>query len=449
MPFPKTEKEIMAGWSPREWEFHDWEEKNRENISDTSRPGAELKDLGKLLKEAWPNPDDRQKYLAWSFKWSGRFHDRMTYFISTEDFIEIVSQANLLDIDKVEELSRNIQVYPKPFVAIGEAKSGGVFAGYAFTPMVDFLEPKCTDSGPDVVSNMILAMNIHIPHSSPSSRVSSSSTKSLDAGSGPSLSVSTTTLSYSFSTSASSQPDSPLLIDSSDITRASTPDPAMSNENLQALRDVGLGVNNGLSSVSNTLRRKKSYLRTTIPLAMKPVDTSVSATGEHDPHMFVFAQLGLLWSYTGDWEKVRDGNPNDDKERKWKPSGFAVVVRLSPKGKPGEVYIIHHPDPIPKLKKFEDDLAGKRKSHKKKKKTSKRGLFLKHYVPRHPHPMSNSSFWIAKIADSIQDMGSYQREFEFDVVSSEESQIVNAKTWNYGLDGPTLIPACEPEEIDN
>ncbi|KAF4443371.1 hypothetical protein FACUT_1428 [Fusarium acutatum] len=448
MPVPKTDEEIMADWSPQEWEFHDWTEKNTDNILATMRQGAEWNAYQKFMKQAWPDPDVLEKYEEWAYNWHRRFFVRNKYHMNTEDFIEMVSQTNFLDTKKVERVFRVIYIYPKPFVAIGEANFGGVFTGYGFTPMTDFLEPKYTDSDPDVVGNIILAMNIHVPHSPPSSRVSSSSTNSLDPGSGPGLSVSTT-FSYSFSTSASSQPNSPLWPESRNNTGANTPNSTISNEDFQTLRGVGMRFNNGPSSVFNTILRKKSYVRTTIPYAMKQTEASMGATSDPASHKFVFVQIGLLWSYTGDWEKVRDGNPNDDKRGRWNPTGYAVVVRLSPKGTPGEVYVLHHPNAKPKLKKFEDDYTGNRKSHKNKKKAGKRGPFLKHYVPGHPHPKSNSSFWIAKIADSIQDMGFYKREFVFDVISSEEPQIVNAKIWDYGLDGPTLIPVREPEDIDS
>jgi hypothetical protein len=312
--------------------------------------------------------------------------------------------------------------------------------------MTDFLEPKYPDSDSDVLRNMILAMNIHVPHSHP--LPPGSSVHSFDTDSDSNSSAGTE-LSHSFSSSTTSQPHSPVWVESSDITRENTLDSATSNGNFQTLRGVGLGFNNGPSSVFNTIHRMRSRLITTIPFAMEQMHPHMTANSGLAPHTFVFVQLGLLWSFTGDWEKARQGHPNDDKRGRWKPSGFAVVVRLSPKGKPGELYVLHHPNAKPELKKFEDDLVGERKSRKNKKKTTEPGVFLKSYNPGHPHPKSDSSFWIAKIANSIQELGSYERKFEFDVVSSNKFHIVNAKIWNYGLDGPPLIPVREPEEIDS
>ncbi|KAF4495719.1 alcohol dehydrogenase [Fusarium agapanthi] len=145
----------------------------------------------------------------------------------------MVSQTNFLDSDKVKEVYHNIRIYDNSFIAIGKANSGGIFTGYAFTLIVDFLEPKHTDFGPDIVGNMILPMTIHVLL--PTSLSRASSFRSFGTGSVPSLSISTT-LSYSFSTSAGSQPDSPLLIESSYITRVNTPDSTMSDEDFQTLR---------------------------------------------------------------------------------------------------------------------------------------------------------------------------------------------------------------------
>ncbi|KAF5654140.1 hypothetical protein F25303_1687 [Fusarium sp. NRRL 25303] len=284
-------------------------------------------------------------------------------------------------MDKVARLSRNICVYPKPFVAIGETHFGCVFSGYAFTSMTDFLEPKYPDSGSDVLGNMILALNIPLPHSPPLSP--GSSVHSFDAYSDSNSSVSTE-LSHSFPSSTTSQPQSPVCKESSDITRESTLGSATSNVDLQTL-------------------------------------------------------LG---------KKARQGNPNDDKRGRWNLNGFAVVVRLSPKGEPGKVYALRHPDAVPQLEKIEDHLIGSRKLKANKQSTHTRGFILKHYNPGHPHPKSDSSFWIAKIADSIQELGSYKREFKFEVLPSNEPRIVNAKIWIYGLDGPVLTPVREPDEID-
>ncbi|RKL29960.1 hypothetical protein BFJ72_g11829 [Fusarium proliferatum] len=365
--------------------------------------------------------------------------------MNTEDYIEMISQTEFLDIDKVERLSRDICVYPKPFVAIGETHFGCVFSGYAFTPMADFLEPKYPDSGSDVLGSMILALNIALPQSPPLSPGSSVHSSDTDSDSNSSVS---TELSHSFPSSTTSQPQSPVCAESSGITRENTLGSATSNVDLQTLLGVRLGISSGLSSVFNAIYRKRARFMVTIPPAMEKTHAHISTTCESNPQDFIFVQLGLLWTFTGDWKKALQGNPNDDKRGRWNPNGFAVVMRLSPKGEPGKVYALRHPDAVPELEKIEDDLIGSRKPKANKKSTHTQGFNLKHYNPGHPHPKSDSSFWIPKIADSIQELGSYKREFEFEVFPSEEPQIFNAKIWIYGLDGPVLTPVREPDEID-
>lgn len=143
--------------------FHAWEERNSEKILDTQSWDAEWDAHSKLIKHAWPDPDDRRKYLEWSHTWNGRIFVRNKYIMNTEDYIEMISQTDFLDMDKVNRLSLNISIYPKPFVAIGQTTFGHVFSGYAFTPMTDSLEPKYPDSDSDVLGNMILALNIPLP----------------------------------------------------------------------------------------------------------------------------------------------------------------------------------------------------------------------------------------------------------------------------------------------
>lgn len=205
MPVPESDEEIMASWSPQEWGFHDWEERNSEKILDTQSRDAEWDAHSKLIKHAWPDPDDRRKYLEWSHTWNGRIFVRKKYIMNTEDYVEMISQTDFLDMDKVDTLSLNISIYQDPFVAIGETNFGHVFSGYAFTPMTDSLEPKYPDSDSDVLGNMILALNIPLPHSpllSPESSVGSFDT---DSDSNSSVS---TELSPSCPRSTTSQPHS-------------------------------------------------------------------------------------------------------------------------------------------------------------------------------------------------------------------------------------------------
>ncbi|KLO93212.1 Uncharacterized protein LW93_6206 [Fusarium fujikuroi] len=266
MPIPESDEEIMASWSPQEWGFHAWEERNSEKILETQSQDAGWDAHSKLIKHAWPDPDDRRKYLERT---------------------------------------------PSSF---------------------------------------------------------------------------------------------------------------------------------------NAIHRKGGHLMATIPSATGDMHAN---TFDSCPQDFVFAQLGLLWTFTGDWKKALHRNPNDDKRGRWNPTGFAVVVRLNPKGELGKVYALRHPDVVPQLERIEDDLIESRKPKANKKTAHKRGLYiLKHYKPGHPHPKSDSSFSIAKIANSILELGSYKRQFDFEVLLSNEPQIVNAKMWVHGLDGPALMPVCEPDEID-
>ncbi|KAG5745819.1 hypothetical protein H9Q72_011213 [Fusarium xylarioides] len=449
MPLPKSDEEIMAGWSAQEREFWDWTEKNKNKILDTQRYGAEWNAYQKLMKQAWPDHDILEKYEEWAYNWHRRFFVRNKHIISTRDFIDMVSQTNFLDSDNVEKVYHNIRIYDNSLIAIGETNFGGVVTGYAFMPEPGFLEPKHTDSDPDVVGNDILAMNIHIPYSPSLSRTSS--VRSFDTGSVPSLTTSSTLSRTLSELSIRSQPLSFVSTEDSIDARINSPGFAMHLDDFQTLRGIGMGFNNGPSSVFGSIRRKNSQRRGAIPIFPPPERESEetrSVKYETLSHNFVFAQLGMLWVYNGKWESIRGRNPADAKPGRWKPNGFAVVVRLSPKGKPGEVYAICHPNPRSQLKKIEDDYISEADVGRLPRSEFKRGCVLKYHRPGHLHVKSKSPFWLAKIADSMQELGSFEREFEFDIISLTELQIVNAKIWDYGLDGRTLVPVRELEDID-
>ncbi|KAF4343448.1 hypothetical protein FBEOM_2590 [Fusarium beomiforme] len=359
MPIPKTDKEIMASWSAEEREFYEWTESNKEKILDTQRIGVEWNAYPKMMKRAWPDPGFLDRYNEWSHNWYGRIFRRNKYAMNTEDFIEMINQGNFLD--KSKEIIRNIKIYSKPFVPIGETSFGDVFTGFAFTPSTNFLEPKFLENDGDVISNMILALNTHVP------------------------------------------------FNNSDPPRS-----------LSVLLGLGLST---ASSMCSALHKKDSAARGLLPVPHQQ-NKDFGDTGSNSaPQNFVFAQFGMLWAYTGNWEDARQGDPAADKQRRWKPNGFAVVVRLSPRGKAGEVYVLCHPNPTKQLKKIEDDLVGKPKSRTRRKSKFKPGFVLDSYTHGYPHPQSNS-FWFAKVANSFQELGSFKNRFEFDVVSSNEIHAV-------------------------
>ncbi|KAH7237664.1 uncharacterized protein BKA55DRAFT_543185 [Fusarium redolens] len=251
------------------------------------------------------------------------------------------------------------------------------------------------DYDSDVLGNMILAMNIHVPHSHPLSPGSSVHSFDTDSDSNSSAG---TELSHSFSGSttkreAASSQQSPLQ-----WNKCTHTSPRIAGLLPTPLSSFSWDCSGPLLGTGRKLAR--------VILMMTNVDDG--------------SRADLQWLF--------------DSARKASLANSTCSTIPTQK---------------PELKKFEDDLVGERKSRKNKKKTTEPGVFLKSYNPGHPHPKSDSSFWIAKIANSIQELGSYERKFEFDVVSSNKFHIVNAKIWNYGLDGPTLIPVREPEEIDS
>ncbi|KAK0707069.1 hypothetical protein B0T26DRAFT_729057 [Lasiosphaeria miniovina] len=132
---------------------------------------------------------------------------------------------------------------------------------------------------------------------------------------------------------------------------------------------------------------------------------------------FVFAQVGALYHFAGpNWKETE---PNMVIKGPWKPTGFGVVVQVDERGRPGSVYIIFN--------FYEwDDESGDRKHTAV---TDESGKVLPEIGRL--HEKCTKTFTVAKIANSLKDLGPDKR-FEITPLHSIECQIVRAKVWSVG-----------------
>ncbi|WKT49238.1 hypothetical protein QSH57_014168 [Fusarium oxysporum f. sp. vasinfectum] len=151
------------------------------------------------------------------------------------------------------------------------------------------------------------------------------------------------------------------------------------------------------------------------------------ARNEVDPNHFVFAQLGLLYVYGGDYEYAKGWGIDVLKQGPWWRNDLVVVVRLDHKGNHGAVYVLYHPNSSIEVEDHSDgeELAPEAKDH----------------VPGRLHPRCNEGFLLAKIADNLKELGEFNKEFRFLPITKTASMIHGAQLLEDNEHGLTIGPA--------
>ncbi|KAF4970143.1 hypothetical protein FSARC_2740 [Fusarium sarcochroum] len=162
MPPPKTDEEIQAGWGPQQWEFLKWNNENTEAIQASMRQGAEWDAFDKLIEQKWPDPKDQEAFDEWCDEWFGRHDTRMSYQMSSREFLDMVSKTNFFDNEKAGALYWTMEMHNMPFVTLCESNFGGVLTCYCFKPLTKYLEPNRKDSGQgqEVIDSIVLTMEL-------------------------------------------------------------------------------------------------------------------------------------------------------------------------------------------------------------------------------------------------------------------------------------------------
>lgn len=127
-----------------------------------------------------------------------------------------------------------------------------------------------------------------------------------------------------------------------------------------------------------------------------------------DTEPFCFLQLGSLKACSGQvWADVRDKGQEAINSAHFEGNGYAVVVELSPSGYPrGPVYVVYN---------YHDYRQHNRKD-------------LMHHEPPHTrrlYPDCNQEFFLAKIADKLENLDT--KLFDFEVVEEHRRSIMRTK----------------------
>ncbi|KAJ4269509.1 hypothetical protein NW762_001170 [Fusarium torreyae] len=152
------------------------------------------------------------------------------------------------------------------------------------------------------------------------------------------------------------------------------------------------------------------------------------------PEHFVFVQLGALCVFTGDWtEALKEGGLNPINKGPWEHNNFGVALRIDARGNPGAVYVIYNfYECDPDLRADPDENDSDQYPGRERRANS--------LDTRLVAPGCKERFAVAKIANSLYELGDIEKRFEFEVVASGERQIVRAKIWESESFGEVITP---------
>ncbi|KAF9776470.1 hypothetical protein IL306_005326 [Fusarium sp. DS 682] len=384
MPLPKTDEDIKAGWGPKQWTFHKWALENSQAIQDTLKLDAEWDALDKLIARRWPNQKDQDEYYAWSRQWNGRFMLRLCYKWTTQDFINQVLSTNFLNAKESIDLWWAMDMYNLPFIPLGHAKFADVESFYAFEPSARCITPHRNESAPSVMGKQILAMDV---------RFQEASTESIASGS-------------------------------------SGTDDSSSN------------CSNASSTFSKPEKPGHRFCASTDSLH-QPHDPVELARNEIDPDHFVFAQLGMLYVFGGDYNSARIRDSDVFNEGTWWRNGLVVVVRLDHKGRCGAVYVLYDPKSDIKADNDSDDDSCEDSDDDYYEDSDEEELApeAERHTPGRLNPDCKEGFLLAKVANNLNELGQMNKEFQFLPITSVESLIHRAQLLEHGEGGRIISPA--------
>ncbi|KAF5619807.1 hypothetical protein F25303_12703 [Fusarium sp. NRRL 25303] len=195
------------------------------------------------------------------------------------------------------------------------------------------------------------------------------------------------------------------------------------------------------------------------------------------PNHFVFAQLGSLIAFSKQcdprdgWVKMNSVYDNRKEDDPWAQTNFGVVVRLDKKGNPGAVYVIlnhfenctdygdspdhgvlygdefaytssddEHEDTDSGFSSSDDDSDDDSDGESSEDNTDRE---RRAYDPIDGFLTESCKqrFEVAKISNSIERLGNGMADFEFEVITTTECQIVRAMIWNSETHGEIIALA--------
>ncbi|KAF5665350.1 hypothetical protein FHETE_6710 [Fusarium heterosporum] len=367
MAMLKSDDEIRRGWTNKERAFETWYERNKSAFSASMKWGAKHDAMEVLFARSF-HPRDYPAFDAWCNEWLGRHLTRMSHRMEPQEFLKAVWNTNFTDVTSVSNLSWQMDMLKMPFIFLGQSQFGGHLTCYGFRPSGRFLKPDIKNDEMGAFGNQVLALSFN------SGEVMDAKPRSLS--------------------DASDSSNNPFSSESSGSTVPSV-----------------------FSDTSNRPPSRPTH-QVRVSAGLDPV---AKARGEIDPQHFVFAQLGVLHVYAHSWEMALSRGPSSIEEGLWWTNGFAIVVRLSEKGVPGAIYALYNHDK-------QLDLQANYNSFEDEEDIDNSPEAANH-IPGYLHPRCKDHFRLAKVADSLKELGDVGKRFTFLPLTRTENRVVRAKIW--------------------
>lgn len=174
---------------------------------------------------------------------------------------------------------------------------------------------------------------------------------------------------------------------------------------------------------------------------------------------FVFAQLGELYVFVGDWEAARHkmdddddddcddyadydddcdcdckDDHDDDVDEGWRPTGFGVVVEVQSNGQPKCLWAIYNCLP-PRY-----DLMDEPCENIDTLRIHRQNEQVESFVFNNPEIQGDKNpCYVVKMTNDLQGLG-FSKELDFQVTCRREVQIVRAKSWKDGNGRLVVFP---------
>ncbi|KAI8672100.1 hypothetical protein NCS56_00672500 [Fusarium sp. Ph1] len=167
----------------------------------------------------------------------------------------------------------------------------------------------------------------------------------------------------------------------------------------------------------------------------RSVPDSTQFDPSQTPTNFVFAQLGELCVFVGDWKAARNMSGNGDVDGAWEPTGFGVVVQVQSNGQPKCLWAIYNC--LPPREDLQDEPCDRDMNTLRIHRWIEQGggsIFNDPKIQGARNPC-----FVMKITNDLQGLGPL-KELNFQVICKREVQIIRAKAWQHGNGRLVVVP---------
>ncbi|KAL2687800.1 hypothetical protein Neosp_005369 [[Neocosmospora] mangrovei] len=406
-----SDEELIASFAPQERLFYDWfletEEHRQFLMGLISDPGA----YDRFLEEAWPNPEVCEAYEDWAGKWLGRHFARMRYRVSDEALIAAFTPDEQRFYDWFQKNEKKLNSL------IGLESDFGAH--------VRFIKEQWPNHGEYVaykqwsrkwLGRHMERMCYRMPEEEFFWQLQNTNlTKdgslaelcwTLNMCNVPLAVLGEATFDGIF-TCYAIRPSSNFLYASPPLGELTKTRGDLMHENALAINLNVSTDTEGFPAVAVRDVKKEWVMKGGIEV---PDSVDIHPDEPNGKTNFVFAQLGELCTYTGDWNTERTKSLEDIVGGTWQLTGFGVVAEISPRGRPKALWAI-----------FNTHLPTERLSEEEYRRDT------------------SNRFFAARITNNMMGFG-LAKKLEIEIFSRSEVQIVPAMLYQASAQQPVVVP---------